>query len=484
MSRFVSFDRHFAVGELFHSGLYCNGSVFLFEQCACNDAESHDEPGVHVSLPSNSYVCAAADRCDDFQFISTESVFLMDRSNTCMEVLTVLSSEPLRFECIRYILTSPHDIMTDYDFREDFLSHRTSDGVVIDGYVGDEDEVLVPSSLYGEPVLRVELDDLSLTESTTAVIISEGIKELRLDFEDARYLRRLTLPKSGRFISPPEHIRFTQWYQELPDEPVYLGGYYCGTPGGGSGHEALIIPEGIVGVAPCADFNAYWRKIELPDSIDFIGEYAFARCPCLEELKLPISANHIGEGAFQSCPRLAGIRLPDGLQGPVECFQLSDGLQEVSMPEACWEDQSYYFSKCPRIVLRGDDTSTVLSRNLSPSPITGKSHSHPESGTLLAGGRAYPNLSYFTRHKIREVTDYRDCFGIRVRHIREKDPQIRAANGGEYWNHFWLTTGSGGVTLITKEDFTNVYIVHDGISYDELPDCLKPLAKDMYASET
>lgn len=400
-----------------------------------------------------------------------------------MEVLTVLSEEPLLIECIRYTLTSPNDIMTDYDFRENLLSHRCKEGCIIDGYVGDEDEILIPATLYGEPVVRVNLDDLSLNETHTALIISEGVKEISVSFGDCRYLNHLVIPESARFITPPESIQYTEWYRKQPDAPIYLGGYYCGTPGGGSGKDTLTIPDGVIGIAPSVDFNAYWHRIEIPDSVLFIGEYAFARCPCLEEVKLPVSMHHLGEGAFQSCPRLAYIRIPDGLQAPVESFQLCDSLWEVSMPEACWEEHDCYFSNCPRILLRGDGNDRVILKDLRLASVRGSASAFPDDRAFSAGGRIYRDISYLTRQLLIEVKEYRDSYGNRVRHIREKDPQLRAANGGVYWREFWFTAGPKGVTQITHEDFTDVRLVWDGIPLSEIPKHLKPYVSDLFSPE-
>ena len=287
MSKSISMPQYFAVGEVFLSAFYTEGKVFLFEQVACHPNGEAEEIRCPIEIPSNSFYCTDADVNDQFEFTRRPKILSLNHDNPVTEVLTVADTSPIRFICTRYILTHTNDITEDYDFRDDFLSRPSPEGRIITGYLGEGEEILIPESLYGDPVVRVELDDLSLTPEITTLIISSGVKEMSLSFRDAYSVQRIELPENGLFTAPPDDLRYTSWYRRQPCAPILLGGYYCGTPGGGAGSEILMLPEGTVGVIPGADFNAYWHKIILPDTLHYIGDYAFSNCPCLTELQLP-----------------------------------------------------------------------------------------------------------------------------------------------------------------------------------------------------
>lgn len=97
--------------------------------------------------------------------------------------------------------------------------------------------------------------------------------------------------------------------------------------------KSIIIPYGITSVATsafegCSDlktviFPASVERIEekafmgcgfevlgLPNTIKYVGDYAFATCESVETLDLPDSAEYIGEGAFAGCTALTAIEIP------------------------------------------------------------------------------------------------------------------------------------------------------------------------------
>lgn len=53
------------------------------------------------------------------------------------------------------------------------------------------------------------------------------------------------------------------------------------------------------------------QTIDLPNSIETIGRYAFANCTGLKKVIIPSSVKRIGEGAFHTCISLSTITIPD-----------------------------------------------------------------------------------------------------------------------------------------------------------------------------
>lgn len=52
------------------------------------------------------------------------------------------------------------------------------------------------------------------------------------------------------------------------------------------------------------------KKMNIPSSIIFIGEYSFCRCTTLKKITLPTSIKTIEEGCFSSCSSLTEILIP------------------------------------------------------------------------------------------------------------------------------------------------------------------------------
>lgn len=73
------------------------------------------------------------------------------------------------------------------------------------------------------------------------------------------------------------------------------------------GSKKTIIPENINEIGYSAFSHIHLTKIVIPDSVKFIGDYAFYECGYLKELFIPKSVKHIGEKAFAGCSKLQSI---------------------------------------------------------------------------------------------------------------------------------------------------------------------------------
>lgn len=485
MSTIYRLDHHGLQVEEFETGLYCNGRAFLWDYQLFPLHDGCQCWGYTVTAPANSYVRVIGSLNYELEHCAETAEYILDDSERCIEVIQVLQMKPLQLECTRYMGLGKTGTRFVSGAAREFEYHTQrlggADSIVIDSYLGSSGEILVPAEIDGLPVTKVVLDDSSLTENCETLIISDGIERMELDFNAARCLHRLELPNNARFSAPPQQVSFTPWFQEQPREPVYLCSWYCGTPGGGSGSRDLILKEGTVGVAGAADFHCYWHKIHMPDSITAVGNYAFSKCFCLEELHLSSSLQELGEGAFLTCDRLRTLYLPDSLKEPVNSFLLFEGLEEVSLPHTCWDYDADPFLHCPRILVRYEDCTDIITRdNIRPRPINGSISAYPLQTPFLAAGRGYPNLAALMKKREFSVIDYRDCCGNRVRHIWERNPLIYTANGAEYCEDHWYLQGPQGITQITVDDLGKNQLIQDGITLDDVPERLRDFVAPLF----
>lgn len=79
----------------------------------------------------------------------------------------------------------------------------------------------------------------------------------------------------------------------------------------------LIIPDKIEGLPVTkidrGAIDGDFSEIILPETIEYLDEYAFSGCKELAKIELPDSISKIPESAFLGCSALTEVRLPDGI---------------------------------------------------------------------------------------------------------------------------------------------------------------------------
>jgi len=112
---------------------------------------------------------------------------------------------------------------------------------------------------------------------------------------------------------------------------------------------AVVIPEGVKTIGNDAFFNANKNKItsiKLPNSLKSIGDYAFSGM-ALKSIEIPDTVNELGESAFYSCTQLKSIKLSSGLKKLSKnlfdgCTQLTD----VTIPDSVTTIEFGCFYEC------------------------------------------------------------------------------------------------------------------------------------------
>ena len=112
---------------------------------------------------------------------------------------------------------------------------------------------------------------------------------------------------------------------------------------------AEIDERPIVGIRKEA-FSAFKniKTVTFPDTITYIGDYAFAECDYITELTLPKGLTTIGEGAFKGCDALAKVTFPAALLSVGQgAFMDCVSLKNFTLPEGLLtiEDQAFWGCK-------------------------------------------------------------------------------------------------------------------------------------------
>ena len=188
-----------------------------------------------------------------------------------------------------------------------------SNGAGVYQYVGDEEEVVIPSEIEG----------------VTVQLVSNGC------FRENNTLRKV----------------------EIPDSVTALGSYafyYC------SNLEEISMPENLISIgmltfSSCEKLDGF----TLAESLEKIGLYAFRDCSSLTSIVIPNKITEL-DGAFEGCASLKNVTLPEGLVN-LDSYAFEDCtlLEEIVLPESLTEIGYYTFEGCTSL------TSITIPKNVT-----------------------------------------------------------------------------------------------------------------------
>lgn len=133
--------------------------------------------------------------------------------------------------------------------------------------------------------------------------------------------------------------------------------------------ESITLPKGLTSIAHSAFSQCFaLKKIEIPNSVQNIGEQAFRGCAGLqdangfvivnnklydcfssaEDISIPQGISAIGDLAFRNCENLKSIRVPDGVKR-IGSLSFNEGLKSIELPESIEEIDKGAFYGCGNI---------------------------------------------------------------------------------------------------------------------------------------
>ncbi len=124
-----------------------------------------------------------------------------------------------------------------------------------------------------------------------------------------------------------------------------------------AGIGTIEIPEGVERIEDRV-FNgaADLESVILPDSVTYIGAYAFSNCPKLAYFRYPLELTEIGYenngnfNIFRDCPSLKRISVPEGVTRiPNRMFRYAASLEQVILPSTLTEIGGNAFEYCTGI---------------------------------------------------------------------------------------------------------------------------------------
>ena len=91
-------------------------------------------------------------------------------------------------------------------------------------------------------------------------------------------------------------------------------------------------------------------EVKLPDSLQDIGTHAFSGCSSLPVISIPEGVTFIHGGAFENCTSLAEVKLPDSVNVLEDSvFFGCNSLTKASLPNEISELPNNTFGKCEKL---------------------------------------------------------------------------------------------------------------------------------------
>ncbi len=179
----------------------------------------------------------------------------------------------------------------------------------------------------------------------TGLTLPESLTEVcSFAFQNNKKLTSLTLPEADIRYGESVFANAEALTQvQIPDtwEQIPRGMFQ------GSGLTCIVIPEGVKYISEDAFADCLeLAEVQLPKSLEAMFDYCFTRCRSLKEIELPGTITNIPWGCFQASG-LERIEIPEGIRTIHEyAFCDCDALREVILPESMEYLEEYCFRDC------------------------------------------------------------------------------------------------------------------------------------------
>ena len=203
--------------------------------------------------------------------------------------------------------------------------------VTIHSYTGTQKNVVIPATINSRPVKRLVQYFIYENDTMETLTISEGIESIEhLFLGVCTKLKSVSLPSTAGFSSANsgmfqggggliDHCDALETISVSEDNP-----YLCVVDNvlynksktsiicypRASRTKVLTVPDGVVTIQDDTFAgNPYLEEVILPDTVEYIGYWAFNTCSALKKVNIPESCTAIGEFAFNSTA-LTSIHIP------------------------------------------------------------------------------------------------------------------------------------------------------------------------------
>ena len=242
-------------------------------------------------------------------------------------------------------------VKTYNDFQ--YMHITETDSIVIVGYVGNNEVVVVPGEIDGKLVKEiVNFDDYTNYKAyqpnpvIREIYIPEGVVQVG-GFRNCINIQKVQLPNSVEIILNDafdgcQNLKQVTW-------PANLIQIESGAFAGCTKLKKVNLPYGIKKIGSAAFADCYsLKEIKIPDSVVEIGKEAFSGCKKLAKVKLSKNITVIREDSF-SCCNIKSIQIPKKVTKIEEDAFASNQIESIIIPAKVKFIGRYAFGYCKKL---------------------------------------------------------------------------------------------------------------------------------------
>lgn len=249
-------------------------------------------------------------------------------------------------------------VLTDRAAQQgDFTYEERGGQITITGYLGNGGAAVIPETINGKPVTRVESLPNPNAANLTSVTIPKSLTTMAFaPFAECPGLTNFWVDPLNPAYSSVDGILFNKNQTVLLQYPrAKVANYvipegvridYSAGFARSSGLRSITIPGGL-GVAYGFENCTGLTNVTILNGVEGIEAYAFTGCAALVSVTIPDSVTWIGDVAFSGCTALASVTIPDSvtLIG-IEAFNFCSALISVNIPASVAELHVGAFEGC------------------------------------------------------------------------------------------------------------------------------------------
>lgn len=221
-----------------------------------------------------------------------------------------------------------------------FKFEACTGGMKVVKYIGDEENVVIPSSVGESPVVEIGVLSFSMSK-VKSVVIPEGVRRI-------------------------EAAAFTRCHELMS----------VGLP-------STLLMFGDKAFSGCSKLNS----IKIPAKVRVISYSLFENCIQLRNVSLPDTIEVIQENAFHNCENLTDIKLPDSLERIEDYAFVGSGLAQVTIPKRVCQIGMSAFLKCHNLAeVRIDNVNADIGQCAFSDCCNLNLMAHPEDFTSVGFG--------------------------------------------------------------------------------------------------
>ncbi len=176
-----------------------------------------------------------------------------------------------------------------------------------------EEDIYIPEKINGKKVVSVGREAFRDAQNLKTVTIAEGIEQISENaFFNCKKLSDISIPTTVSYIGTNAFMN-TLWESKALETSDYIvvNSMLVDVK---EGKNTYSVPAGVTKISSGVFYNnKEVVKVELPQSLEVVGDYAFAGCTALESVELPLNVKEIGYSAFNGCESLV-LEVPDSAQ--------------------------------------------------------------------------------------------------------------------------------------------------------------------------